>query len=291
MLLLPFMLANVAFWMYPAPTLPPDEEPPWRSRARDCTAALQRLFSLSLTVALTLSAVNLATDFAGWQCGGSRACVAQNSFLHFLTLSFFSQPGRRLALATVVPVAVVALLWVLGHKSWNAYERLQPAARVKIPGGDHPGAMPPAAGPSVPAIGRRRMWNGAEPVRQMRSLHVCVGFATAGLFLVAPLTSGSHGGAGVTILLVLMLLALAGPVLALLVPRLWKRQDPAGETADKKPRLSPDRRDLWRWLPWAAWSWSRWLSSWRCFRTRDQRSRPARCRGSAAFSAGCSWPR
>ena len=96
---------------------------------------------------------------------------------------FFSQPGRRLALATVVPVAVVVLLWVLGHKSWNAYERLQPAARVKIPGRDQSRSMPPAADPSVPPIGRRRMWNGAEPVRRMRSLHVCAGFATAGLFL------------------------------------------------------------------------------------------------------------
>jgi hypothetical protein len=228
MLLLPFMLANVAFWMYPAATLPPGKEPRWRSPARDFAAALQRLFSLSLTVALTLSAVDVATDFVGWQCGGSRACVAQKSFLHFLTLSFFSEPGRRLALATVFPVAVVALLWLLGQKSWNAYEA------------------------DMPPIGRRRMWNGAEPVRRMRSLHVCAGFATAGIFLVAPLTSGSHGGAGVTILLVVMLLALAGPVLALLIPKLWRRQDPGERTADDEPRLSADRRDLWRWPPWAA---------------------------------------
>jgi len=243
MLLLPFMLANVAFWMYPAATLPPGEEPRWRSPARDFAAALQRLFSLSLTVALTLSAVDVATDFAGWQCGGSRSCVAQNSFLHFFTLSFFRQPGHRLALATVIPVAVVVLLWVLGQKSWNAYERLQPPARDGVTDGDRS---------PTSAIGRRRMWNGAEPVRRMRSLHVCAGFATAGIFLTAPLTSGSHGGAGVTILLVVMLFALAGPVLALLVPGLWRRQDPAEGTADDEPRLSPDRHDLWKWLPWAA---------------------------------------
>jgi hypothetical protein len=243
MLLLPFMLANVAFWMYPTATLPPDQEPRWRSPARDFAAALQRLFSLSLTVALTLSAVDVATDFAGWQCGGSRACVAQNSFLHFFTLSFFRQPGHRLALATVIPVAVVALLWLLGQKSWNAYERLQPPKRDGVPDKDRS---------ATPSIGRRRMWNGAEPVRRMRSLHVCAGFATAGIFLMAPLTSGSHGGLGVTILLVVMFVALAGPVVALLVPGLWRRQDPAGGTANEEPRLSPDRRDLWRWLPWAS---------------------------------------
>jgi hypothetical protein len=44
MLLIPFMLANVPFWMYPANTLPPDEEPRWRPWTRDCAAALQRLF-------------------------------------------------------------------------------------------------------------------------------------------------------------------------------------------------------------------------------------------------------
>ena len=251
LLLLPFMLANVAFWMYPAATLPPGEEPPWRSRARDLAAALQRLFSLSLTVALTLSAVDVATDLAAWQCGGSRACVAQNSYLHFLTLGFFSQPSRRLALATVIPVAVVVLLWVLGHKSWNAYERLQPAARAKVPGGDQSRAMPSAAAPSVPPIGRRRMWNGAEPVRRMRSLHVCAGFATAGLFLVAPLTSGSHRGVGDTFL-ALMIVALAGPVLALLLPWPWRRQDPADGTAADEPRLSPDWHDQWYWFPRAA---------------------------------------
>jgi hypothetical protein len=44
MLLIPFMLANVPFWMYPANTLPPDEEPRWHPWTRDCAAALQRLF-------------------------------------------------------------------------------------------------------------------------------------------------------------------------------------------------------------------------------------------------------
>ena len=54
--------------------------------------------------------------------------------------------------------------------------------------------------------------------------------------------------------LALMIVALAGPVLALLLPGPWKREDPdrADGTAGEEPRLSPDRRDLWRWLPWAA---------------------------------------
>lgn len=249
MLLLPFMLANVAFWMYPAATIRPREkEPWWRSPARDVTTALQRLFALSLTVTLTLSVVNVATDLVGWQCGGSNSCVGQNSFLHFLgALAFFSQPGRRLAIASLVPVGIVGLLWMLGHKSWNAYERLQPVATPgarmgRRPVKDHLG----------PDIGRRRMWNGAEPVRRLRSLHVCAAFATAGIFLLAPLTSGTRGGlaTAITVLLILMALALSGPVLALLVPPLWRRKDPEGGAGEATLRSPP--RDHWRWLPWIA---------------------------------------
>ena len=117
---------------------------------------------------------------------------------------------------------------------------VQPAAPAEVSGGDNLGGMPPAARPLGPPIGRGRMWNGAEPVRRMRSLHVCAGFATAGLFLAVPLTSGPHRGVGQTFL-ALMIVALAGPVIALLLPWLWRRQDPADGTADEEPRLSPDR--------------------------------------------------
>ncbi|MGN6795501.1 MAG: hypothetical protein ACTHJW_24175, partial [Streptosporangiaceae bacterium] len=241
MLLLPFMLANVAFWMYPAPTLPGENKSSWpgrlRSVNRDLSSALQRLFSLSLTVALTLSAAGVATDLAGWQCAGSDTCLANHGFLNFLTLSFFRQPSRRLAVATVVPLAVVALLWWLGRKSWNAYERLHPA---------------PGETQHIWAIGRRRMWNGAEPVRRLQSLHVCAAFATAGILLVAPLASGPHRLARVvaTIVLVLLLLGLCGPVIALLVPRLWRREEPTQSRPHRQ--LQPVKHDIWFWLPWGA---------------------------------------
>lgn len=252
MLLLPFMLANVAFWMYPAAKLPGEDHPgsrgSLRSATRDLASALQRLFSLSLTLALTASAVGVATDLVGWQCAGSQACLSHHGFLRFLALAFFRQPSRRLAVASVVPVAVVALLWWLGKKSWNAYERLQPAP------------LPDDDVPLVPAIGRRRLWNGGEPVRRSRSLHVCAAFATVGLFLVAPLASGSHRLGGlVTALVVLFLLALGGPVIALLVPPLWRRSEPErNESSTGGPddpghrQLHPDPRDLWQKLPWIA---------------------------------------
>ena len=238
MLLLPFMLANLAFWMYPEAR--PSE--PRLRRPRDSSAALQRLFSLSLTVTLILVAVNLSTDLVGWQCGGSSACLASHGFLHFLSMSFFQPPGHRLAVATLVPLAVVALLWVLGNKSWNNYERIQvPRANSGV-----------ADRFSPPPIGERKMWNGAKPVRKLRSLHVSTGFATAGIFLLAPLASNRSGwGVVIIVLLVLLLAIVAGAVLVLLVPRLWRRTDPGTqETPQSEGMLRSRGIDQWTLLPW-----------------------------------------
>src|SRR5262249_9598073 len=177
MLLLPFMLANVAFWMFPAATLP-NEKTRWPSRARDLASALQRLFSLSLTVSLPLSVVSVATDLVGWQCGSSLDCRTGHWFLDFMKLSFFMQPSRRLAIATIVPVLVVALLWWLGHASWNAYELLRPPVRASAAtshtdGGDDSRRALAARGlVPVPPIGRRRVWECKRPDRPVRWPHV-----------------------------------------------------------------------------------------------------------------------
>ena len=232
MLLLPFMLANVAFWMYPVarPSGPRRPRP-----LRETSAILQRLFSLSLTATLILAAVSISTDLVGWQCGGAKVCLAKNGYLHFLSLSFFNQPGHRLAVATLVPLAVVALLWLLGNKSWNNYEKIQPAA-----------AADPALRP--PPIGERRMWNGAKPVRKLRSLHVSTGFAIAGIFLLAPLTSGPDTAerSAAAALLGLLFAVVAGALVALLVPRLWRRSDPGAQQSPKN--AEPVRTGLRGWL-------------------------------------------
>lgn len=243
MLLLPFMLANVAFWMFPAATLP--DEKPWLSRIRDLASAAQRLFSLSLTLALTLSAVDVATDLVGWQCGSSRDCLAGHWFLDFLNLSFFAQPSRRLAIATMVPVLVVALLWWLGHASWNAYELLKPPAQASAARGHADGSHRDLQGATrvpVPPIGRRRMWNGARPVGRLRWMHVCAASATTGLFLVAPLASTGRWAAVFAVLLVMFCVLLVWPAAALILPEPWRRKAP-GEDGRQF------RDYLWPWLP------------------------------------------
>ncbi|TXS42926.1 hypothetical protein EAO77_35360, partial [Streptomyces sp. t39] len=115
LLLLPFMVANLAHWMRP------------RARGSRRTTRLYgllvRLVALSLTVLLTAAACAVALDLVAWQCAGSAACAGERAWLGFLSADrggWWSQPGRRLALAAAVPVALVTLLWYLSNRTWSA---------------------------------------------------------------------------------------------------------------------------------------------------------------------------
>lgn len=121
LLLLPFMVVNLAHWMRP------------RAKGRRTTTriygVLVRLVGLSLTVLLTAAACEVALDLVAWQCAGSADCTRERSWLGFLSSAqggWWSQPGRRLALASVVPTALVGLLWYLSNRTWSAYESQRP---------------------------------------------------------------------------------------------------------------------------------------------------------------------
>ncbi|GAA3398497.1 hypothetical protein [Streptomyces roseoviridis] len=121
LLLLPFMVANLAHWM----------RPPTEGRAGlvRLYGVLVRLVALSLTVLLTAAACEVALDLTAWQCAGSGPCAGQRSWLGFLSAEragWWSQPGRRLALAALVPTALVGLLWYLSNRTWSAYEAQRP---------------------------------------------------------------------------------------------------------------------------------------------------------------------
>ncbi|MER7999907.1 hypothetical protein [Streptomyces sp. NPDC095613] len=121
LLLLPFMVVNLAHWMRPATT--------GLGRSQRLYGVLVRLVALTLTVTLTAAACEVALDLTAWQCAGSPRCVEGRSWLGFLAPEghgWWSQPGRRLALAAVVPVALVTMLWYLSNRTWSAYEAQRP---------------------------------------------------------------------------------------------------------------------------------------------------------------------
>ncbi|HEU5333547.1 MAG TPA: hypothetical protein VFU73_12290 [Actinocrinis sp.] len=253
LLLLPFMLVNIAFFMGPRRL---DDDPPgWGPRIE---AAAQRLLAFSLTVTFVLSAVAVSMDLVGWQCGngpalgGTQRCAGGAGWLRWLDYSWLRAPGRHLALTALVPVLLVAVLWYLGSSTWAVTEA-QLVPQIEPGRGREPQVDTP--------LEDRRLWNGRAPVRRLRALHVAGGFTITGVFILAPLLADSHRGlpalfdaaawsgplpAVRTALVLVLLVALA--VLVVLVATPW-----AGRRERPRPgRSLPAENDWLRVLPWAA---------------------------------------
>ncbi|MEZ0094694.1 hypothetical protein [Streptacidiphilus sp. EB129] len=230
LLLLPFMLANLAHWTRPAA--------PRTARAQRPYDLLVRLVALSLTVLLTAAACEVALDLTAWQCAGTAGCAAHHSWLGFLAADhggWWSEPGRRLALAAAVPTALVALLWWLSRLTWSSYEAQRPAAdpglRVDLPPMEMPG-----------------FWYGMAQVRRLRTVHVAAGLLTVALAVLLPTLARDRSSGGGTVLAVigwillgLLVLPAAGALVALVA-------------GDRQEEQQDDRADplALRILHWAA---------------------------------------
>ncbi|MFE2012327.1 hypothetical protein [Streptomyces sp. NPDC059491] len=187
LLLLPFMVANLAHWMRP----PAGNRP----GAVRLYGVLVRLVALTLTVLLTAAACEVALDLTAWQCAGTAACADAYSWLGFLDAGrggWWSLPGRRLVLAALVPVALVGLLWYLSNRTWSAYEAQRPPAGYDAPvtepradtetadSGSDGGAAEPR-----PALGRPGFWYGRRLVARLRAAHTAAGFLTVAAALAS----------------------------------------------------------------------------------------------------------
>jgi hypothetical protein len=165
LLLLPFMVVNLAHWMRPTAR--------GRKRTVRLYGLLVRLAGLTLTVLLVAAVCEVALDLAAWQCAGTRACAERHSWLGFLspTVSdggWWSRPGRRLALAALVPAALTWLLWYLSHRTWSAYESQQPMSRTPEPD-EETGRT---------ALGWPGFWYGRRLVARLRAAHTAAGLLT-----------------------------------------------------------------------------------------------------------------
>ncbi|TQE32995.1 hypothetical protein Sipo8835_18970 [Streptomyces ipomoeae] len=182
LLLLPFMVVNLAHWMRPTTRN--------RQRTVRLYGLLVRLTGLTLTVLLVAAACEVALDLTAWQCAGTRACAEEHTWLGFLSPAvsddgWWSLPGRRLALAALVPTALTALLWYLSHRTWSEYESQRPMDRDA-------GPRPPAGARLVDedtervALGRPGFWYGRRLVARLRAAHAAAGFLTVAAAVGAP---------------------------------------------------------------------------------------------------------
>ncbi|MFG2788348.1 hypothetical protein [Streptomyces sp. NPDC048419] len=207
LLLLPFMVVNLAHWMRP--------NTHGRKRTVRLYGLLVRLAGLSLTVLLVAAACEVALDLAAWQCAGTHACADRHSWLGFLSPDvshdgWWSLPGRRLALAAVVPAALTGLLWYLSRRTWSAYESVQPMPHRAEPDEDT----------SRSGLGSPGFWYGRRLVARLRAAHTAAGLLTVAAAVGSSAARYDRTPGGPTALDTLGRLLLAG-ILASAVVVLW----------------------------------------------------------------------
>jgi hypothetical protein len=172
LLLLPFMVVNLAHWMRPAAA--------GRQRAVRLYGLLVRLAALTLTVLLVAAACEVALDLVAWQCAGERSCARHHTWLAFLAPApaapggWWSLPGRRLALAALAPTTLTLLLWYLSRRTWSAYESHRPMTHDVAP--DTDGS----------ALTRPGFWYGRRLVARLRAAHTAVALLTVAAALATP---------------------------------------------------------------------------------------------------------
>ncbi|GAA2252231.1 hypothetical protein GCM10010232_45640 [Streptomyces amakusaensis] len=210
LLLLPFMVANLAHWMRPRAKGMP--------RTTRLYGVLVRLIALSLTVLMTAAAAEVTLDLPAWQCAGTPDCSRGRGWLGFLSSAnggWWSQPGRRLALAALLPAGLVVLLWYLSNRTWSAYESQRPPTGAGVSEGDTgtddeeeeseetaPDSSPPSRAvrdtePGValrPALGRPGFWYGRRLVARLRAAHTAAGFLVVAAAVAGPAARHDRDG-------------------------------------------------------------------------------------------------
>ncbi|MFB4274127.1 hypothetical protein ACBJ59_02435 [Nonomuraea sp. MTCD27] len=178
LLLLPFSLANLSYFMLPRPA--------GGARLRHVTEAAQRLFALLLTGTLVGAVTRAAVDLVGWQCtAAGRACAQDTApvWVHWLAALWGHEPSRRLAVTALVPLLVVVLLWWIARRTWQRDER------TVVPAGRPAEGAPRDGGP----LARPRLWHGGAPVWRLRVVHVSFAVASIGVAVAAPFAGTARG--------------------------------------------------------------------------------------------------
>src|SRR5690606_25870577 len=111
----------------------------------------------------TLAAAGIFLDLVAWQCAEPGSpCLQRRAWLAPFVTGFFEPTGRRLALAMVGPVLVIAVLWILAIRSWARYESY-----------DQSRSSADGDGLATPSF-----WSGQAQVGRLRSLHIAAMLAT-----------------------------------------------------------------------------------------------------------------
>ncbi|MET8231432.1 hypothetical protein ABZS77_12270 [Micromonospora sp. NPDC005298] len=153
-LLLPFMLVNVAIWMRPA-----------HHGSEAVVKSLCRVLALTLTALYVLAIAGVALDLIGWKCTASPRCLAGRSWLSWLG---GHPPGLRLAVLALVPATAIGLIWRFSNRPGRAFDAFRA----------------PDQDVSELPLGGVGQWDTEPLVGRLRSVHVAGAFATLDLTLL-----------------------------------------------------------------------------------------------------------
>ncbi|MET8348427.1 hypothetical protein [Micromonospora sp. NPDC005206] len=163
LLLLPFMLGNLAIWL----------RPPGRDRWA-LLSVLCRLLAGTLTATFVLAITGVTLDLVGWQCVPYPGCRASRPYLAWL---YALPSGPRLALLSVVPLLALRVVWAISIRSARALEGFNP-----------PAAPPPSDG-RVEGLADAGFWH-EQTIGWLRQIHVALGVGTLNLSLLGGISSG-----------------------------------------------------------------------------------------------------
>ncbi|WP_460999060.1 hypothetical protein [Streptomonospora sediminis] len=193
LLLLPFMLANIAYWMLPARSA--EAPSPAMALAEHAYRAATRLLALSLTALLVLAAAGVGMDLIGWQCAGfGQRCAELRPLLGVLSArgAPLAEPGRALAAGAALPLLVIALLWSLSRR--GADRTVTAALPEPVPRPEAPLSDP-------------GFWRDSATTARLRSAHIAVAVSVVAFLLAAPAlrydslsAGGSAAGTAIAVL-------------------------------------------------------------------------------------------
>ena len=156
LLLLPFMLANLAGWMCSP-----------RARRSPLHRWLVRLAALGITLNGLVITILASVDVLGYQCGTDPACGGDRWWLAPLRWGAIDgRPGRQVLLGALLPVAVLILLAVLSYRSRERYEAVRPPVAGRPAASDGRSAASLPGGLADPAF-----WDGAAATKRLGRAH------------------------------------------------------------------------------------------------------------------------
>ena len=229
LLMAPFMMYNVAYFMLPPaatagdPAAMADQPVPHlrRDRGHWIAGLLLRLLALAATVQFVSAAASVVLSTVAWQAAGRAAALPG-------WMGWYGAwtAGWRVALALVAAAAVVAALWWVSVTTASKYEARTSTAQAEL------SARWPLTQPGF--------WRGQVLVGRQRKLHAAA--ACASIALIAALPSERPGGARwVAVILAALVLAAAA---ALIVSPLASRHEVTMAEGGRPPGGGADG---WGW--------------------------------------------